>query len=84
MGHVDIIGTETYLNTTPELLALAGNRRRPQRTTNVRSGTALSPMPYSTYQTGYTVVALIRLQVNRVRPLKSDDDFPEWRVSLGL
>lgn len=28
MGHVDIIGTETYLNTTPELLALAGNRLR--------------------------------------------------------
>jgi len=26
MGHVDIIGTETYLNATPELLALAGNR----------------------------------------------------------
>ena len=28
MGHVDIIGTETYLHTTPELLALAGNRLR--------------------------------------------------------
>jgi integrase/recombinase XerD len=28
MGHLDIIGTETYLNTTPELLALAGNRLR--------------------------------------------------------
>ncbi len=28
MGHVDIIGTETYLNTTPELLTLAGNRLR--------------------------------------------------------
>jgi integrase/recombinase XerD len=28
MGHVDIIGTETYLNTTPELLALASNRLR--------------------------------------------------------
>jgi hypothetical protein len=26
MGHVDIIGTETYLNTTPELLELVGNR----------------------------------------------------------
>ena len=26
MGHVDIIGTETYLNATPELLALAGDR----------------------------------------------------------
>jgi hypothetical protein len=28
MGHVDIIGTETYLNTTPELLDLAANRLR--------------------------------------------------------
>jgi integrase len=28
MGHVDIIGTETYLNATPELLDLAGNRLR--------------------------------------------------------
>ena len=28
MGHVDIIGTESYLNTTPELLALAGSRLR--------------------------------------------------------
>jgi integrase/recombinase XerD len=28
MGHVDIIGTETYLNATPELLTLAGNRLR--------------------------------------------------------
>jgi integrase/recombinase XerD len=28
MGHVDIIGTETYLNTTPEFLELAGNRLR--------------------------------------------------------
>ena len=28
MGHVDILGTESYLNTTPELLALAGNRLR--------------------------------------------------------
>jgi hypothetical protein len=26
MGHVDIIGTETYLNATPELLDLAANR----------------------------------------------------------
>jgi hypothetical protein len=34
MGHVDIIGTETYLNTTPELLELAGNRlRRRYKTT---------------------------------------------------
>ena len=28
MGHVDIIGTETYLTTTPELLELAGSRLR--------------------------------------------------------
>ncbi len=28
MGHVDIIGTETYLNATPELLDLAANRMR--------------------------------------------------------
>jgi integrase/recombinase XerD len=28
MGHVDIIGTETYLNATPELLALASDRLR--------------------------------------------------------
>jgi integrase/recombinase XerD len=28
MGHVDIIGTETYLNTTPELLDLAASRLR--------------------------------------------------------
>jgi hypothetical protein len=28
MGHVDIIGTETYLNSTPELLDLAGKRLR--------------------------------------------------------
>lgn len=28
MGHVDIIGTESYLNATPELLALAGSRLR--------------------------------------------------------
>ena len=26
MGHVDIIGTESYLNATPELLELAGHR----------------------------------------------------------
>jgi integrase/recombinase XerD len=26
MGHLDIIGTETYLNATPQLLALAGDR----------------------------------------------------------
>jgi integrase/recombinase XerD len=28
MGHVDIIGTETYLNATPELMGLAANRLR--------------------------------------------------------
>jgi integrase/recombinase XerD len=28
MGHVDIIGTEAYLNATPELLSLASNRLR--------------------------------------------------------
>jgi integrase/recombinase XerD len=28
MGHVDIIGTESYLHTTPEILDLAGNRLR--------------------------------------------------------
>jgi len=28
MGHVDIMGTETYLNATPELLDLAANRMR--------------------------------------------------------
>jgi len=28
MGHVDIIGTESYLHTTPELLDLAGSRLR--------------------------------------------------------
>ena len=34
MGHVDIIGTESYLHTTPELLDLAGNRlRRRYKTT---------------------------------------------------
>jgi integrase/recombinase XerD len=34
MGHVDIVGTETYLHTTPELLDLAGDRlrRRYERT----------------------------------------------------
>ena len=26
MGHVDIIGTEAYLNATPELLELAAHR----------------------------------------------------------
>jgi len=28
MGHQDILGTETYLNATPELLGLAGSRFR--------------------------------------------------------
>jgi len=28
MGHVDIMGTETYLNATPELLNLAASRLR--------------------------------------------------------
>jgi len=28
MGHVDIVGTESYLHTTPELLDLVGNRLR--------------------------------------------------------
>ena len=37
MGHVDIIGTETYLNATPELLALAGDRLR-RRYKNARGG----------------------------------------------
>jgi integrase/recombinase XerD len=32
MGHVDIIGTEVYLHTTPELLDLAGKRLRRQYT----------------------------------------------------
>jgi integrase len=34
MGHVDIVGTETYLNATPELMELAANRlhRRYQNT----------------------------------------------------
>jgi len=26
MGHVDIVGTETYLNATPELMELAAKR----------------------------------------------------------
>ena len=26
MGHVDIVGTETYLNATPELMELAARR----------------------------------------------------------
>ena len=28
LGHVNLLGTETYLNATPELLALAGDRFR--------------------------------------------------------
>ena len=28
MGHIDLISTESYLHTTPELLDLAGNRLR--------------------------------------------------------
>jgi hypothetical protein len=28
MGHVNIVGTETYLNATPELLNRASNRLR--------------------------------------------------------
>ena len=36
MGHLDIIGTETYLNATPELLDLAGQRLR----NRYRMGTA--------------------------------------------
>jgi integrase/recombinase XerD len=28
LGHVDLLGTETYLTATPELLALAGHRFR--------------------------------------------------------
>jgi hypothetical protein len=28
MGHVDILGTETYLTATPELLELAGGLMR--------------------------------------------------------
>jgi integrase len=28
LGHVDLLGTETYLTATPELLALAGDRFR--------------------------------------------------------
>jgi hypothetical protein len=28
MGHIDILGTETYLTATPELLELAGSRLR--------------------------------------------------------
>jgi hypothetical protein len=37
MGHVDIMGTEAYLNATPELLDLAANRLRHRYREN-RSG----------------------------------------------
>jgi integrase/recombinase XerD len=39
MGHTDIMGTETYLNATPELLQLAGNRLR-QRYLRLLNGRA--------------------------------------------
>lgn len=39
MGHVDIVGTETYLNATPELMELAANRlHRRYRTTRSAEG----------------------------------------------
>jgi len=38
MGHVDIMGTETYLNATPELLDLAANRLRRRYRQNRGSG----------------------------------------------
>jgi len=38
MGHVDIIGTETYLNSTPELLELAGKRLRRRYEKNTGEG----------------------------------------------
>lgn len=39
MGHVDIVGTETYLNATPELLGLAADRlrRRYRQAPNAKS-----------------------------------------------
>ena len=36
LGHVDLLGTETYLNATPELLALAGDRLRRRYAENRR------------------------------------------------
>jgi hypothetical protein len=43
MGHVDIIGTESYLHTTPELLDLAGNRlRRRYKNYNIRGRQCMS------------------------------------------
>jgi integrase/recombinase XerD len=38
MGHVDILGTETYLNATPELLNLAANRLRRRYRENCGGG----------------------------------------------
>lgn len=38
MGHTDILGTETYLTATPELLALAGSRFRSRYRTTDRRG----------------------------------------------
>lgn len=38
LGHVDILGTETYLTATPELLALAGNRFRRRYSRKRRAG----------------------------------------------
>jgi integrase/recombinase XerD len=41
LGHVDLLGTETYLSATPELLALAGDRlHRRYRGRKVRSNAA--------------------------------------------
>jgi hypothetical protein len=36
MGHVDILGTESYLNATPELLELAAHRLH-RRYRNIRT-----------------------------------------------
>jgi site-specific recombinase XerD len=38
MGHTDIVGTETYLNATPELLEVAGNRLRRRYLRSARTG----------------------------------------------
>jgi integrase len=38
MGHTDILGTETYLTSTPKLLALAGSRFRSHYRTTDRGG----------------------------------------------
>ncbi|HET6332852.1 MAG TPA: tyrosine-type recombinase/integrase [Polyangiales bacterium] len=37
LGHLDLLGTETYLNATPELLALAGERFRTRYQTTRRA-----------------------------------------------